>query len=374
MLIRGFSGRCDDRRGLRLSYGKAGGAVVAALACAAATVPAWPAAAEQYRIGGHPVVVDYGVLDSLGPPVPEATSVPPVPTIRRVLPPGYGPTVQLRPPPSKPPQSTLTAEQPPEETAPEPSQAADLSATIDELTGTETASETTPTPPPPPSEIEPPPAPAMPESESVAPAEEIAESETGTDSGMAAASEEPTASETESTEFAPPVDEGMESGAESAAESPPAAEAQPPEPDTTAEAPSAEAATSETPPAAEAAPAAEEGAQTAALPPAATVEGQLRIEFPEGSAEIPESARQSLDGLASQLNSDQAMRVQLLAYASGSADAASRARRMSLSRALAVRAYLIAQGVRSTRMDVRALGNNVEGEPADRVDIIPQAQ
>jgi outer membrane protein OmpA-like peptidoglycan-associated protein len=46
---------------------------------------------------------------------------------------------------------------------------------------------------------------------------------------------------------------------------------------------------------------------------------------------------------------------------------------MSLSRALAVRSYLIKAGVRSTRMDVRALGNNVQGSPADRVDIIPKA-
>ena len=44
---------------------------------------------------------------------------------------------------------------------------------------------------------------------------------------------------------------------------------------------------------------------------------------------------------------------------------------MSLSRALAVRAYLIDQGVRSTRMDVRALGSKVGDGPADRVDVLP---
>jgi outer membrane protein OmpA-like peptidoglycan-associated protein len=66
------------------------------------------------------------------------------------------------------------------------------------------------------------------------------------------------------------------------------------------------------------------------------------------------------------------VRIQLLAYAKASSDGASRARRLSLSRALAVRAYLIEKGVRSTRMDVRALGDKFGDGPADRVDIRPQ--
>jgi len=49
-------------------------------------------------------------------------------------------------------------------------------------------------------------------------------------------------------------------------------------------------------------------------------------------------------------------------------------RRLSLSRALAVRAFLIDQGVRSTRLDVRALGDKTGDGPADRVDIVPQSQ
>jgi outer membrane protein OmpA-like peptidoglycan-associated protein len=114
--------------------------------------------------------------------------------------------------------------------------------------------------------------------------------------------------------------------------------------------------------------------QTASIPPAAAVEGQIRIAFPADSAEIPDAVKAQLDGLAQKMASDDNMRIQLLAYASGTPETASRARRMSLSRALAVRSYLIKQGVRSTRMDVRALGNNVEGSPADRVDIIPKAQ
>ncbi|MBZ0325714.1 MAG: OmpA family protein, partial [Alphaproteobacteria bacterium] len=62
-------------------------------------------------------------------------------------------------------------------------------------------------------------------------------------------------------------------------------------------------------------------------------------------------------------------RVQLKAFAAGTAETASQARRLSLSRALAVRSFLIDKGVESTRMDVRALGTNFEEGPADRVDI-----
>ena len=59
-----------------------------------------------------------------------------------------------------------------------------------------------------------------------------------------------------------------------------------------------------------------------------------------------------------------ALRVDLERFLSGCSV------RLSLSRALAVRAFLIDRGVRSTRMDVRALGNKFEKGPGDRVDLI----
>jgi hypothetical protein len=61
--------------------------------------------------------------------------------------------------------------------------------------------------------------------------------------------------------------------------------------------------------------------------------------------------------------------VRLIAYASGNADDGNQARRLSLSRALAVRAYLIQEGIASGRLEVRALGNRSEGGPGDRVDL-----
>jgi outer membrane protein OmpA-like peptidoglycan-associated protein len=90
---------------------------------------------------------------------------------------------------------------------------------------------------------------------------------------------------------------------------------------------------------------------------------------------LSDAARRALDEIASRAVKDESIRLQLMAYASGTGEGANSARRLSLSRALAVRSYLIDKGVRSTRIDVRALGNRVEGggDP-DRVDVIVGAK
>ena len=69
------------------------------------------------------------------------------------------------------------------------------------------------------------------------------------------------------------------------------------------------------------------------------------------------------------MKADKSMRVQLLAYASADERSEAKARRLSLSRALEVRSYLIGKGVASTRMDVRALGNQAPSGSPDRVDL-----
>ncbi len=159
---------------------------------------------------------------------------------------------------------------------------------------------------------------------------------------------------------APPVPPSLTQELQATAEPPPA-----PEPPAKAEAPPP-------PPSEVLAPAKAPETQTAALPPPTTGLEEVRVLFKEGSAELSNTAKRELDAFAKLLNQDTSSRIQLLAYAKA-ADSASRARRLSLSRALAVRAYLIDKGVRSTRMDVRALGHNVKVGPADRVDILPQA-
>ena len=110
--------------------------------------------------------------------------------------------------------------------------------------------------------------------------------------------------------------------------------------------------------------------QTASLPSAASAADETRILFDAGSANLNDAAKSELDALATQLKSDTGIRVQLQAYAAGTDETAPDARRLSLSRALKVRSHLIDQGVRSTRMDVRALGVKAEGGPPDRVDAV----
>jgi hypothetical protein len=98
---------------------------------------------------------------------------------------------------------------------------------------------------------------------------------------------------------------------------------------------------------------------------------QLRLDFGGGSAELSPAAESTLTGLADRLKDRPQQRIQLKAFASADGGNASQARRLSLSRALAVRSFLIDQGIRSTRMDVRALGDTAESGPLDRVDIVP---
>jgi len=110
--------------------------------------------------------------------------------------------------------------------------------------------------------------------------------------------------------------------------------------------------------------------QTASRPDVITEQPSFRVLFDDKSAKISDSARAPLQDLSNKMKESENLRVQLLAYAEGTPETASQARRLSLSRALAVRSFLINQGVRSTRMDVRALGNKAESGPTDRVDAV----
>tara|TARA_B100000686_G_scaffold340928_1_gene417462 strand:- start:6 stop:311 length:306 start_codon:yes stop_codon:yes gene_type:complete len=99
----------------------------------------------------------------------------------------------------------------------------------------------------------------------------------------------------------------------------------------------------------------------------------LSIPFAVAKTDLPPSALPVLDELANRMNTNDGIRIQLMGFANGKNGSGSRARRSSLFRALSVRNYLMKQGVRTTRMDVRALGqNSIEGVPPDRVDIVVQ--
>jgi len=96
------------------------------------------------------------------------------------------------------------------------------------------------------------------------------------------------------------------------------------------------------------------------------------LSFSRSSENINEDALPTLDKLAAVLQANSGVRVTLTAYADNSSGISPReARRLSLSRALAVRDYLTTKGISSGRIDVRALGANVptSSGDADRVDI-----
>jgi outer membrane protein OmpA-like peptidoglycan-associated protein len=111
--------------------------------------------------------------------------------------------------------------------------------------------------------------------------------------------------------------------------------------------------------------------QTAAKPP---IDGMVRLTFEPDSAVLSDAAKAQLDPLVAKLNTDYLLRVQVLAYAGGDEDESSHARGVSLARALAMRSYLTAQGITMDRMDIKALGNTAQEEPADRVDLVPLAE
>ena len=98
----------------------------------------------------------------------------------------------------------------------------------------------------------------------------------------------------------------------------------------------------------------------------------MSIAFDPNGAVLSEASRGTLNSLAQRLTTDSSLQVQLNAYAEGDDDGASKAKRLSLSRALAARSFLIEKGVNQTRIEVRALGNKVPSGPADRVDIVAQ--
>ncbi len=116
--------------------------------------------------------------------------------------------------------------------------------------------------------------------------------------------------------------------------------------------------------------------QTAMAPPVKAVPTQpatpdtLTISFAVGVPEVPGTAANGLSGLAARMKADPALRVQLLAFASDPEKSVSRSRRLSLERAVNVRKQLLAAGVDSTRIEVRALGEQAGDGAPDRVDAI----
>ncbi len=92
----------------------------------------------------------------------------------------------------------------------------------------------------------------------------------------------------------------------------------------------------------------------------------IRVTFGSGSFDLNATTNAALRKVAKDAPTGI---FNVVAFSAGVADDPSTPRRLSLSRALAARSLLIAEGIPSTRIYVRALGANVGDGPPDRVDV-----
>ena len=121
--------------------------------------------------------------------------------------------------------------------------------------------------------------------------------------------------------------------------------------------------------AASARPALGSGSATVQLAEGSAPELLESIAFAPRCVELNEAGQRSLETVAERLEQEPQSPLQIVAYAAENG-ATMDARRISLGRALAVRSFLVKQGVSSRRMTVKALGKPQGSEPAERVDIL----
>jgi len=107
---------------------------------------------------------------------------------------------------------------------------------------------------------------------------------------------------------------------------------------------------------------------TAASTAAPTGAG-LRVTFGSGQSDLSPASATAIQNLVKAAPSGDSTTYNVIAYAAGTPEDPSTARRLSLSRALAVRGELMANGIGSSRIYVRALGAPSGDETPDRVDV-----
>lgn len=96
----------------------------------------------------------------------------------------------------------------------------------------------------------------------------------------------------------------------------------------------------------------------------------LTLLFEASSSDLNPDTQKKLDDVIKQMISSTAGRLQVRAFATGEDGTASSARRVSLSRALSVRSYLMDHGIKPNRVDVRAMGTETDRSPLDRIDLV----
>jgi outer membrane protein OmpA-like peptidoglycan-associated protein len=103
---------------------------------------------------------------------------------------------------------------------------------------------------------------------------------------------------------------------------------------------------------------------------AATATGAgLRVTFGAGQTDLSPASAAAIKSIVQSTPTGDSTSFNVMAYAAGTPEDPSTARRLSLARALAVRSALMADGVTSSRIYVRALGATGGDEAPDRVDL-----
>ncbi|MGF1609521.1 MAG: OmpA family protein [Kiloniellales bacterium] len=124
--------------------------------------------------------------------------------------------------------------------------------------------------------------------------------------------------------------------------------------------------------AARVAPAAGSGSKATPEVEIATPSGQTRVLFEAASAVLSKEAQAELAELAKQITDPAQFRITILGYGDGGAQPAdaSRARVLALTRVMAVRQFLMVRGLPAESLSARAMGNQMTGGPASRVDVM----
>ncbi|NDF13083.1 MAG: lysophospholipase, partial [Proteobacteria bacterium] len=95
------------------------------------------------------------------------------------------------------------------------------------------------------------------------------------------------------------------------------------------------------------------------------------VNFAKEQVELTTAEQQQFATTIEMMKKDENRRINIISYATSADAQNSTARRISLKRALAVRKYLIGQGIDTVRINVQAMGNAAAaGTQADRVDVL----
>ena len=104
-------------------------------------------------------------------------------------------------------------------------------------------------------------------------------------------------------------------------------------------------------------------------PALAVTAPNVSVTYSEAETELPLTEQGKLQAIANAMAADKTKVLNIIAYASGTAEQAGAATRTSLARGLAVRRFFLDRNIDRERINVRPLGNkSTEGVP-DRVDI-----